>query len=149
MDNGRLTKERADQIAGGVFLIGLAILFTTSIGFWPGILFVIGASSLARGMAEGREWYSVQGALWMIGLGLFFAVGFSLPLLLIVIGLSMLFGWRFRPPFIEGHDEDEAAADLRLSEEKPKRKLKRAEGLAYYEEEMSSDDAADEDEETR
>ncbi|NPV67288.1 MAG: hypothetical protein HPY64_09115 [Anaerolineae bacterium] len=149
MENRRLTKERADQIAGGVFLIGLAILFTTSIGFWPGILFVIGASSLARGMAEGREWYSVQGALWMIGLGLFFAVGFSLPLLLIVIGLSMLFGWRFRPPFIEGHDEDEAAADLGLSEEKPKRKLKRAEGLAYYEEGLPSSDAADEREETR
>ncbi len=140
MENRRLTKTRADQIASGVFLIGLAILFTTDIGFWPGILFVIGASSLARGMAEGREWYSVQGALWMIGLGLFFAVGFSLPLLLIVIGLSMLFGWRFRPPFMEERDEEEEA-DLRLSEEKPKRKLKHAEGLTYYEEELPIADA--------
>jgi len=143
MESRRLSKERVDQISGGVFLIGLALLFTTGIGFWPGILFVIGASSLARGMAEGREWYSVQGALWMIGLGLFFTVGFNMPLLLIVIGLSMLFGWRFRPPFLEGHGEDEEAADLRLSEEKPKRKLKHAEGLSYYEEELPIADADD------
>ena len=86
-----VTKARADQVSGGVFLIGLAMLFMTGY-WWPGILFVIGASSMARGIAEGRDWYSVPGGLWMIGLGLVFAFGFSWPLLLILIGVSMLFG---------------------------------------------------------
>lgn len=84
-------KKRSDQVAGGVFLIGLALLFYFGY-WWPGILFVIGASSMARGVAEGRDWYSVPGGLWMIGLGLVFAFGFSLPMLLILIGVSMLFG---------------------------------------------------------
>lgn len=92
-----VTKARADQVSGGVFLIGLALLFMTGY-WWPGVLFVIGASSMARGVAEGRDWYSVPGGLWMIGLGLVFAFGFSWPLLLILVGVSMLFGksWQDR-----------------------------------------------------
>lgn len=88
-----VSKERADQIAGGVFLVGLGLLFTGVMDFWPGILFVLGASSLARGMAEGRAWYTVSGGLWLIGLGLIFLLGFSWPLLLIIIGVSMLVGY--------------------------------------------------------
>ncbi|MBI5669635.1 MAG: hypothetical protein HZC41_16655 [Chloroflexi bacterium] len=88
-----VSKERADQIAGGVFLIGLGLLFTNVLDFWPGILFVIGASNIARGMAEGRPWYNVSGGLWLIGLGLVFLLNFSFPVILILIGLSMLVGY--------------------------------------------------------
>jgi hypothetical protein len=88
-----ITKERADQIAGGVFLIGLGLLFTNVISFWPGILFVIGAANIARGMAQGREWYNVSGGVWLIGLGFVFLFHFSWPVLLILIGASMLFGY--------------------------------------------------------
>lgn len=108
--------EHAEQIAGGVFLIGLALLFLTPFPFFPGILFVIGASSLARGMAEGQEWTSVQGALWMFGLGLLFLVGFNIGLLLVMIGLSMLCGIVFKPPFMKAGGSG--------SDDKPKRKLK-------------------------
>ncbi len=135
-----VSEERTDQIAGGVFVIGLAVLFMTGY-WWPGIMFVIGASSLARGMAEGREWYSVQGALWTIGIGLVFAVGFNLPLLLIIVGLSMLLGYRFRPPFLSG-ETDDGRAPVAAST-KPKRKLQDADGLAYYEEDMAAEDAAE------
>lgn len=93
-------KSYADRVSGAVFLIGLGLLFTSlgSVvgGFFPGILFVIGASVLARGMAEGQPWQNVSGGLWMIGLGLVFLWGFSLPLLLIIIGLTMLFGYSFK-----------------------------------------------------
>jgi hypothetical protein len=133
--SSRVPKERADQISGGVFLIGLAILFLPNgIGFWPGILFVIGASSLARGMAEGQAWYSVQGALWMFGIGFLFLFGFNLAILLIIMGLTMLFGWRFRPPFLE--DEEDAGpakrGDFVLDHaDKPKRTVITEDGLAY------------------
>ncbi len=100
-----VSKQRADQISGGVFLIGLGVIFFTNLAFWPWILFVIGASSLARGMAEGQAWYSVSGGLWLIGLGLVFLLGFNLPLLLILIGVTMLLGYNFRPK----HRSDRAA----------------------------------------
>jgi len=94
-------KEYADRVAGGVFLIGLAVLFTplASIvgGWWPGILFVLGASAIARGVAEGQSWYSVSGGIWLIGLGIVFLVGFSLPLLLILLGVTMITGYSLRP----------------------------------------------------
>lgn len=108
-----VSKERADQIAGGVFLIGLGLLFTNVLDFWPGILFVIGASNIARGMAEGRPWYNVSGGLWLIGLGLVFLLNFSLPVILILIGLSMLVGYSVkdqakRKRFVLVEDFDEA-----------------------------------------
>lgn len=111
-----VSKKRAEQVAGGVFLIGLATLFMTGL-WWPGILFVIGASSIARGVAEGRDWYSVPGGLWMIGLGLVFLFGFSWPLILILIGVSMLFGrsWHDRP-----HHENQDAPVKQKNEEKRK-----------------------------
>src|SRR5262249_47416312 len=82
--------------AGGVFLIGLGLLFANVLPFWPGILFVIGAASIARGMAEGQAWYSVSGGLWIIGVGLLFLLHFSWPMLLILVGVAMLFGYRTR-----------------------------------------------------
>lgn len=87
-----MDRKHSDQTAGGVFLIGLALLFLVpGLGFWPGILFVIGASSITHDVLRGKAWFQ-SGGLFMIGLGLVFAFGFSLPLLLILIGVSMLVG---------------------------------------------------------
>lgn len=86
------SKRSGDQFGGGIFLIGLALLFMTGY-WWPGLLFVIGASNIARGMAEGREWYNVSGGIGLIGLGIVFAIGFNLPLILLMIGLATLFGF--------------------------------------------------------
>jgi hypothetical protein len=122
------SKERADQVSGGVFLIGLAVLFMTGF-WWPGIMFVIGLSAIARGVAEGQEWYNVPGGLWMIGIGLLFWFGFSWPLLLIFIGASMLLGksWQGSKhgsmPWQHNHE---------MPEGKPKRDDKRKNDAPYY-----------------
>lgn len=132
------TSKRAEQISGGVFIIGLGLMFLGTLPWWPGILLVIGASSLARGLAEGQRWASMQGAVWMLGLGLLFWGGFSLPLLLILIGASMLIGVVFRPPMfanrsrleeVDGADYSFEAMDV----DKPKRKAKN-DDLEYYDE---------------
>lgn len=108
-----INKENADQVSGGIFLIGLAMLFLTG-WWWPGIMFVIGASIIARTMAEGKPWTSATGAFWMIGIGVVFGVpgliegvdwGTIWPLALIAIGLFMLFGGNLRPKI--GHYDDE------------------------------------------
>ena len=114
-----VSKQRADQISGGVFLIGLALLFMTGF-WWPGIMFVIGASVMARGIAEGQDWYNVPGGLWMIGLGLVFLFGFSLPMILILIGVSMLFGQNWRHHARRRRDH-EAVEEKAKHDEKAKR----------------------------
>ena len=69
-----ISGHRANEISGAIWLIGLGILFVTGY-WWPGILIVIGAGSIAQGLAEGRGWYGFQGGLWAIGLGIWFMFG--------------------------------------------------------------------------
>jgi len=49
------TRKRADQIAGGVFLIGLAVLFMSG-DFFPGILIVIGLQHWASAGSRPARW---------------------------------------------------------------------------------------------
>ncbi len=95
----KAAKERAGKLPTAVFFIGLALLFIpgTGLAFWPGILFVFAATALASGLAEGHLGNGLQGAIWLTAIGLIFTVGFSLPLILILIGLSSLLGFLFRP----------------------------------------------------
>ena len=43
-----MRQRQADEISSGVFLIGLGLCFY--FGFWPTIMFVIGASSIIQGL---------------------------------------------------------------------------------------------------
>lgn len=130
-----------NQVSGGVFLIGLALLFITGF-WWPGILFVIGVSSIARAVyEEEKHWTQASGGLWMIGLGLLFWLPglFSFnffALLLIGVGLFMIFGdearhngwshWNWwcadngEKPKRDGGKPHDDFADFR---EKPKREI--------------------------
>jgi hypothetical protein len=117
------TKSYAERVSWAVFLIGLGVLFTplgnVIGGFFPGILFVAGAATLANGVAQGQTWYTVSGGMWLIGLGLVFLFGFSLPLLLLLIGLTMLFGSTFKPEWF-GRDKaknDDFFTDKRKHDE--------------------------------
>jgi hypothetical protein len=115
-----ISKERADQVFGGVFLIGLALLFFTSY-WWPGIMFVIGIAMLARTYAEGKSFTSNGGAWITIAIGVFFALGNVLqflgdvpwwPLVLIGLGLFLLFGQRQKGDLHVGNGEKVKHDDL-------------------------------------
>jgi hypothetical protein len=90
-------RQRSDQISGGIFLIGLAVLAVLNY-WWPGIMFVIGASLIARDVATGKDWENATPGLVAIGVGLIFALQATfqftniLPLILIGLGLALLFG---------------------------------------------------------
>jgi hypothetical protein len=95
-----MSKQNSGQVSGAVFIIGLGIIFLFDfIDVWPGIMFVIGASIIARVMAEGKPWTAATGAFWVIGIGLVFWLGDNLnfgissawPLILILIGVGMLY----------------------------------------------------------
>ena len=98
-----MTDKRANEIFGGTFLIGLAILFLIN-WWWPGIMYVIGIALIIRAVAEGKNWMEERGGLIALGIGVVFTVIdllklFSFnwwPLILIAIGLYLLFGSRRR-----------------------------------------------------
>ena len=106
--------DNASQVSGGVFLIGLGMLFLTG-WWWPGIMFVIAASIMAGTMADGKPLSQAKPAFWLIGIGVLFGIpgllgeiagGFwqFFPIILIALGLFMFFGGRYRPDM--GYDED-------------------------------------------
>ena len=95
--------KRGNEVFGGVFLIGLAVLFLFG-WWWPGILFVLGVALVARTTAEGKPWTEERGGLAVLAIGVLFMLTdvldiFSfnwLPILLIGVGLYLLFGNRLR-----------------------------------------------------
>ena len=98
-----VSKERSDQVFGGVMLIGIAILFLIN-WFFPGILFVVGIALIAKSIGEGKNWMDNKGALVVIAVGIFFTLedvlnifsGNWWPFLLIALGLYLLFGNNLR-----------------------------------------------------
>lgn len=83
-------EKRAEQMSGGVFLIGLALLFMGQLPFWPGILFVIGASTLVSAVVKRSVWSALNGLVWLFGLAVLFITGLWWPGILLLIGLSMI-----------------------------------------------------------
>lgn len=91
-------KQNADRIGGGVFLIGLGIIAIFNY-WWPGIMFVIGAMLITKGLMSGQRLENLTGAFVVIAIGAIFAledvignIGSLWPIVLIAAGLFMLFG---------------------------------------------------------
>lgn len=88
-------ESRSDQAAGAIFLIGLGLLFITG-WWWPGILFVIAASSIARAISSGRHWASDRGALCLLTIGFIFMFHLNWGFIWILIGLGLLAAYMMR-----------------------------------------------------
>ncbi len=86
-------KKYYEALSGGIFLIGLGILFLVpGLSFWPWILVVVGLAGLPASLANKRGWLGWQGFFWLAGLAILFASGHFWPGILILIGVSMLVG---------------------------------------------------------
>lgn len=78
-------------VSGGVFLIGLAVLFMTS-WFWPGILVLLGIMALFGTLFGGEPRSSLTGAFWLIGLAVVAQLGAWWPGMLVLVGLTAILG---------------------------------------------------------
>jgi hypothetical protein len=107
----KLTSEQANAITSAVWLVGIGILITTGY-WWPGLLFLLGAGSIAQGFVEGRGWYSIQCGLWAIGLGFVFVFKFTLLGLFILVAIGWLFTAFAKPsPFEKKPEPDQTLVD--------------------------------------
>lgn len=88
-----MNKQNADSISGGVFLIGLGLLFWFH-WFWPGILALIGLVGFVNQLGKDNLTGGLTTLVIFGGLALFFSVnlawGTILPLALIALGLLSL-----------------------------------------------------------
>jgi hypothetical protein len=105
--------QRADQLAAAVMMIGMGLLFTNwlPIPFWPGILFVIGAAALVRGLADRSSRfnvYALYGGFWMIGMGIIFLFDLGWPVWMILIGVSALIGYGTKDRWYRDGDTEKA-----------------------------------------
>jgi hypothetical protein len=85
-----MTKQNADTISGGVFLVGLGVLFLIH-WLWPGILLLLGLVALVREWMQGERSKGLTAFLILGGLAVLFSINFSwsivLPVALICLGL--------------------------------------------------------------
>jgi hypothetical protein len=94
-------KSALEGASGGIFLIGLGILFLSKVEFFPWILVVIGLAGLPGSVARKGFWAGIQGFIWLTGLAILFATDAIWPGILILVGLSILAGAIVQPPAFE------------------------------------------------
>jgi hypothetical protein len=106
-------KAYYESLSGGILLVGLGVLFLLpGHPFWPWILVVIAAAGLPASLANKKGWLGWQGFFWLAGLAVLFWSGYFWPGILILLGISTLFGALTREsagsPFASRPPEGEA-----------------------------------------
>jgi hypothetical protein len=95
--------QRANAVTGGIWLIGLGILFATRF-WWPGILFLAGITAIVQGSAHGMGWASIHGGLWIILIACWVLTGFNLTIFFVTLGIYVIITALVRPdPFRKPH----------------------------------------------
>jgi hypothetical protein len=90
-------KKEMGGLSGGIFLIGIGVIFWLNLDFFPWILLVAGLSSLPASLANESLWAGLQGFIWMAGLAVLFATNMFWPGILILAGLSTIAGALAKP----------------------------------------------------
>jgi len=103
-------RKQASNISGGIFLIGLGVLFFTN-WFWPGILLVIGLSSGVELIFRGKTREGIGTIALFSAIPIAITIAQSLdiswaivgPFILIAVGAIIL----VKALFLKGEGEDE------------------------------------------
>lgn len=97
------TVERAHAVSGGVWLIGLGLLFASHL-WWPGILILIGITSIVEGSAHRCGWQAIHGGLWMLLFAAWAMTRFSITALFVGMGVYAIITALTSPnPFKKPH----------------------------------------------
>ena len=75
--------------SGGVFLIGLAVLAVFN-WWWPGIMFLLGLTTLVGSASARQPRAGLYGALWMFGIAVIALLGWWWPGMLFLVGIMVL-----------------------------------------------------------
>lgn len=108
-----ISKEKAGGMSGGIFLIGIGIIFWLNLDFFPWILVVIALAALPGNVVNESWPAALQELVWLIGLAVLFGTGTFWPGILILIGLSIIAGALAKPEILQDK--------RKRGEEKPKR----------------------------
>ncbi|MFO7696399.1 MAG: hypothetical protein R6X16_04490 [Anaerolineae bacterium] len=101
--------NRENALSMGLFLIGIGLIFLLpGVGFWPWILVVLAIAGLPNALSRGRDWMAWQSTFWLIGLALLFAFDVLWPGVLLLAGVSVLFGGLRLRHHLSGASADEA-----------------------------------------
>jgi hypothetical protein len=85
----RYNPQQANAITGGLWLIGLGILFAIRF-WWPGILILVGITMIIQGLVQGRGWYGLHGGFWMILIAAWAILRFSMAFFFVALGLYVI-----------------------------------------------------------
>ena len=96
----KLTPQQANAITSACWLVGIGILIVTG-SWWPGMMFLIGVSSIVQGLVAGRGWYALQGGLWSLGIGVWALANYNILVLFVLIALSGLLAAFVKPPMLD------------------------------------------------
>ena len=104
-------RKQASSISGGIFLIGLGVLFLTD-WWWPGIMLVIGLSGGAELIFRGQIAKGLGTIAFFCGIPIVIAIvqsthiswAFIGPFILIALGVIMLVKIFFLKDEVEGQE---------------------------------------------
>jgi hypothetical protein len=94
------SSEPLKNLMGGIWLIGLGVLFYTG-RWWPGILFLVGITMLIEGWIREHFWAGVQAGFWIIFVAVWALFRFSIPFLFVGVGASMILATLVKPNPLE------------------------------------------------
>lgn len=85
-----LTPRQANALSSGLFMVGFGVLFATG-WWWPGIMFVVGITAIARGLGSGCGGrYALLAGLWPILFGVWALSQFNVAAMFVALGIGSI-----------------------------------------------------------